>query len=73
MAVPLRRCDQQLLADILRRADVEAAGRLGCHDHARVARELACQDNLLDIPAGEVLDQGVLGRRLDVKFVDQLV
>src|SRR4029077_4269115 len=39
--------------DKLDRADVEAAGRLGRDEHLRVACHLACDDDLLLVPARE--------------------
>ena len=64
---------QQLLADVFRRADVEAAGGLRSDDHARVAGDLTRQDHLLDIAAGEIPGQRVARGCLDLEFFDQFI
>ncbi len=53
--------------DVARRADVDAADRLGDEQDARFRRELAGEDQLLDVAAREVVRGRVEIGRLDVE------
>ena len=56
---------QQASVDVLRRANVQPARRLGGNDDLRPARDLAGQDELLDVAAGEALGRRLQRGRLD--------
>ena len=53
--------------DVLGSADVNPAGRLRNNKDVGIATELAGNDNLLDISAGQVL-----GRRVDIRRLDAI-
>ena len=59
------------LADRGDRPDVEAVGRLAEDDDARIERELASEDRLLDVAAAELADRRPLGRGPDVELLDE--
>ena len=60
----------QVLVHGLDRADIEPTGRSRGNEHARLARELAGEDDLLQVAAGEPARRGVRPRRLDVVALD---
>ena len=57
--------------DVLDRADVDAAGRLGGDDEVDVATELPGDDHLLLVAAGQGLELDVDVRGADVVLLDQ--
>ena len=50
---------EQRLVDRGRRPGVDAPGRLGDHQHARVLQDLAADDELLQVAAGQAARQRV--------------
>ena len=57
---------QDQLIDLVLGADVDAAGRLVEEQDLRLRQQPAAKNDLLLVAAGEVLDERLLRRRLDV-------
>ncbi len=57
--------------DVLGGADVDATGWLSSDQHLRGTGELAGDDHLLDVAAGEILGGRLDARRLDGVLIDQ--
>ena len=63
----------RLAVDELDAADIESARRLIEDEQAQVARELACDDDLLLVAAGQRCRADLGRRRPDVEFLDPLL
>ena len=61
---------EQGLVDGGGRPGIDAPGRLGDHQHARVLQHLAADDELLQVAAGQAAGERVDAGRLDVEFLD---
>ena len=70
IATPFGRGLPKVRVHRLDRADVEPARRLGDDEDERIVRELAPEDELLQVPAGEIAHGRLRPRRLHVVAAD---
>jgi hypothetical protein len=57
---------QELAMNIFEGSDIYAACRLSRNQYARLASQLTSHDDLLNVTAGEVFNQGILGWPTDI-------